>query len=240
MKIPQLRDVYGQAILDHYKGKKAELLTFSSIAGKDELPLSHLFRSFNDMPKLEQQALSLAKGKVLDIGCGTGSHSLYLQETGHSVKSIDISKGAVKVCELRGLKNAVCTNFWKLKDEKFDTILSLMNGIGISGTLSQLPDFLNHLKSILHDKGQVLMDSSDLIYMYQNEKGEIEPPFNDHYYGEIDFEFEYNGNRSGNFNWLYIDYFNLEKHAIDAGFNCELILKGEHYDYLARLTLAQK
>ena len=98
MKIPQLRDVYGQAILDHYKGKKAELLTFSSIAGKDELPLSHLFRSFNDMPKLEQKALNLAKGKVLDIGCGAGSHSLYLQETGYSVKSIDISKGAVKVC----------------------------------------------------------------------------------------------------------------------------------------------
>lgn len=240
MKLPQLHDVYGQAILDHYKGKKAALLTFSSIAGKDELPLSHLFRSFNDMPTLEQLALNLAKGKILDIGCGTGSHSLYLQERGHAIKSIDISKGAIKVCQSRGLTNALCENFWELTDEKFDTILSMMNGAGISGTLSQLPIFLNQLKSLLHRKGQVLMDSSDLIYMYQDEKGGTEIPFNDRYYGEIDFEFEYNGKRSGKFNWLYIDYFNLEKYATDAGFNCELILKGDHYDYLARLTLAQE
>lgn len=238
MNVSQLYDVYGQAILDHFEGKKAELLTFSSVTGKDELPLSHLFRNFNEMPAIEQKALNLAKGMILDVGCGAGSHSLYLSKMGYSVKSIDISKGAVKVCGLRGVKQAFCKDFWQLNNEKFDTILSLMNGVGISGTLSELPRFLNHLKSLLNEKGQVLMDSSDLVYMYKDDKGEVIIPFNDRYYGEIDFEFEYKGLRSGKFNWLYIDYYKLEQYAAEAGFNCELILKGDHYDYLARLTLA--
>ena len=238
MIVQELHDVYGQAILDHYKGKKVKLVTFSSIAGKDELPLPHLFRTFHEMPELEQVALSLTKGKVLDMGCGAGSHSLYLENKGHNVTSIDISPGAIEVCGLRGLKNAVCTDLWELKDEKFDTILSLMNGAGICGTLPKLSDFLTHLKSLLHVNGQVLMDSSDLIYMYEDENGEIDLPFDDHYYGEINFDLEYQGKRSGKFPWLYIDYYNLEQHAVSAGFNCELILKGAHFDYLARLSLA--
>ena len=75
-----IEDVYGNAILDFYHGKKVKLLTFSSIAGEDELPLEHLFRTYMEMPALEQMALKLSKGKILDLGCGAGSHSLYLQQ----------------------------------------------------------------------------------------------------------------------------------------------------------------
>src|SRR5690606_3409631 len=108
----------------------------TNISDEDELPLPYLFRSFNEMPMLEQKALQMVKGKTLDVGCGAGSHSLYLQKKGISVKTIDISKGAVEVAKMRGVKNV------ELKDildetEHFDTILLLMNGTGIFQELSQ-------------------------------------------------------------------------------------------------------
>lgn len=231
-----INDIYGKAILDYYHGKKVKLLTFSSIAGKDELPLAHLFRSYNDMPSLEQLALRLSKGKILDLGCGAGSHSIYLEQKKFDVKSIDISPGAIEVCKLRGLENVFHQDLWEIKNEKFDTIIALMNGIGICETLAKLPAFLAHLKSLLTDDGQVLIDSSDLVYMFEDEEGEIDIPISENYYGEVQFYLEYEDQRSPKFDWLYIDYNKLETYATEAGLNCELIYEGEHYDFLVRLS----
>ena len=232
-----INDVYGKAILNYYHGKKVKLMTYSSIAGKDELPLAHLFRSYEEMPALEQMALKLSKGKILDLGCGAGSHSIYLEQNKLDVKAIDISRGAIQVCKLRGLENVFHQDFWELKNEKYDTIISLMNGIGICGTLAQLPVFLIHLKSLLTANGQVLIDSSDLVYMFEDEEGEIDFPLSERYYGEVQFYLECDDERSSKFNWLYIDYHRLEKYAAEAGFKCELIYEGGHYDFLVRLSL---
>lgn len=229
-------DIYGKAILDYYHGKKVKLLTFSSIAGKDELPLAHLFRSYKEMPTLEQMALRLSKGKILDLGCGAGSHSIYLEQNKLDFKAIDISIGAIKVCKLRGLKNVFHQDLWQLKNEKFDTIIALMNGIGICGTLSKLPAFLAHLKSLLTVNGQVLIDSSDLVYMFEDEEGEIDIPISENYYGEVQFYLEYEDQRSSKFDWLYIDYTKLETYAAEAGLKCEMIYEGGHYDFLVRLS----
>ncbi len=230
-------DVYGKAILDYYKGRAQRLSTFSSIAGEDELPLKHLFRNFNEMPATEQMALQMAHGKVLDLGCGAGSHSLFLQEKNIDITAIDISKRAIEACKLRGVKNAFQQDFWHLKDQKFDTIIALMNGTGICGSLANLSNFLTHLKSLLNPGAQVLIDSSDLIYMFEDEEGTLNLPSQEKYYGEVEFYFEYNNERSSKFDWLYIDYYNLELYANEAGFKCEMILEGKHYDYLARLSL---
>jgi len=228
-------DVYGKAILDYYNGQKVKLLTFSSIAGKDELQMKHLFRSFEEMPELEQMALDHSKGKILDLGCGAGSHSLFLEQKNLEVKAIDISSGAIDVCKLRGVKNAVHQDFWSLKNEKYDTIIALMNGVGICGTLDHLPKFLTHLRSLLHDKGQVLIDSSDLIYMFKDEQGQIDIPLSESYYGEVKFYLKYGNEKSNTFDWLYIDYMRLKKYAFEAGFTCEILCEGEHYDYLVRM-----
>lgn len=237
MKESNLNDVYGNAILDYLKGEHSIITTYSSIAGKDELPVEHLFRSFEKMPEIEKIALNMAKGKILDLGCGAGSHSLYLQEKKFEVKSIDISEGAISACRERGLKNADVLNLWELKSQKFDTIFSLMNGAGICGSLEMLPAFMAHLKSLLHADGQVLIDSSDIIYMFEDEEGEIELPDPNRYYGEITFDLHYKDQKSGSFPWLYIDFYNLKHYAEACGFICELIHKGDHYDYLARLSL---
>jgi SAM-dependent methyltransferase len=237
MEKPELNDIYGKAILDYYHGKNVSITTYSSVGGKDELPVEHLFRSFDKMPDIEQVALNMSTGKVLDLGCGAGSHSLYLQEKDHEVKSIDISQGAIEVCLKRGLKNAEVIDLWDLKGQKFDTILSLMNGAGICGSLDKLADLMVHLKSLLRPNGQILIDSSDIIYMFEDEEGEVDLPDEDHYYGEVEFDLQYNGEKSGAFPWLYIDYYNLKHYAEEAGFKCKLVRQGDHYDYLARLTI---
>ena len=242
-----MKDLFGKAILDFQTNNSPEdLVTETNISEADEMSVDYLFRSFNEMPELEKKALQLCKGKVLDVGCGAGSHSLYLQEKGFVVTAIDISENAIKACQLRGLKNArvqnileVSTNTSKseLKKQKFDTILLLMNGTGIFRTLLETPTYMQKLKSLLNPNGQILIDSSDIIYMFDKEAdGSYLVPA-DGYYGELTFTISYKGETEVSFPWLYLDYNTLQNAAQSNGLQCELILEGEHFDYLARLTL---
>ena len=229
-------DILGTAMLDFVKGKStANIETWTSVAGWDELPLPYLFRDFDQMPVLEQKALTLAQGSVLDVGCGSGSHALWLQEQGLEVQAIDISPGAIETCRLRGIKNARVQDIWELKGQTYDTILLLMNGMGICGRLDKLPKLLDRLKNMLKPGGQILADSSDLIYLFEDE--ESEPLPSDHYYGEVQFQTRYKNLQSDPFPWLYVDFNNLAFHATDTGLQCGLVCPGEHYDYLARLSL---
>lgn len=226
-----MKDLFGKAILDFQTNNSPEdIITETNISEADLMSVTYLFRSYNEMPKLEQKALQLAKGKVLDVGCGAGSHSLYLQEKGFEVTSIDISENAIKACQLRGLKNAKTQNILELENEKFDTILLLMNGTGIFQTILESSKYLQKLKSLLNPNGQILIDSSDIIYMFD----EDEVP-TDNYYGELTFTISYKNETENPFPWLYLDYPLLEKLATENGLQCELIENGEHYDYLARL-----
>ena len=232
-----MKDLFGKAILDFQTNNSPEdLITETSISEADEMSVAYLFRTYDEMPKLEQKALQLAKGMILDVGCGAGSHSLTLQNDRNlEVTSIDISPNAIQACALRGLKNAKVQDLMTLENEKFDTILLLMNGTGIFGTLKETPNFLNKLKSLLHPNGQILIDSSDIIYMFdQDEDGAYEIPANG-YYGELTFTVSYKNETEDPFPWLYLDYNTLQNAAFANGLQCELILEGEHFDYLARL-----
>ena len=235
-----MKDLFGKAILDYQTNNSPEdLVTETSISEADEMPVSYLFRTYNEMPELEQKALQLAKGSVLDVGCGAGSHTLALQnERKLEVTAIDISENAVKACQLRGIENVKVANILDLDVEnKFDTILLLMNGTGIFGTLKETNKYLQKLKSLLKDEGQILIDSSDLIYMYdQDEDGAYSIPA-EGYYGELTFTVQYKGETEDTFPWLYLDYNTLQNAAIANGLKCELLLEGEHFDYLAKLSI---
>lgn len=234
-------DIIGKALLDYQLGNFSEnIITYSSIAGNDEMDIPFLFRSYDEMPIIEQKALDLCKGEVLDIGCGAGSHTLYLQNKNLEVKAIDISKGAIETCILRGIKKAAVQNIWNIKNEKYDTILTLMNGVGICEKLDNLSAFLIHLKSLLNTKGQILLDSSDVIYMYEEEDRETISKQTHKYYGEVSFEMVYQGQFGKLIHWLFIDFHSLQAHATRAGLKCELIKEGYHYDFLVRLTHAKE
>ena len=238
MKTKQtMKDLFGKALLDFHNNNYTEdLITSTHISDEDELPLPYLFRTYKDMPKLEQKALGLAKGQILDVGCGSGSHSLYLQENKQDVKAIDISKGAIEVTKKRGVINAEEKT---LLDEKntFDTILLLMNGTGIFQTLEAVPNYLKHLKSLLNENGQILIDSSDIKYMYEDEDGGFWIDTNATYYGELDYFLSYKGEKENPMKWLYLDFNTLLTACNSVGLKCELIEEGEHFDYLAKLSL---
>jgi SAM-dependent methyltransferase len=234
-----MKDLFGKAILDYQINNSPEnIITETTISEEDEMSVAYLFRTFDEMPIIEQKALELTKGKTLDIGCGAGSHSLYLQNQKQlNVTAIDISVNAIKTCQLRGIQQAFVQDILTLENEKFDTILLLMNGTGIFGTLKNIPQFLQKLKSLLNPGGQILIDSSDIIYMFdEDEDGAYEIPANG-YYGELEFTIHYKGETEATFPWLYLDYNTLQNAALDNGLQCELILEGEHYDYLAKMSI---
>ena len=231
------KDPMGTAIADYYKqGKAAKLRVFSSQFEADEIPVAQLFRSYEQMPPLEQKALQLAQGKILDCGAGSGCHALALQAMGKEVQAIDISPLSVETMRLRGVKQAYQVNlFDENYVEQFDTILLLMNGSGIIGKLANMSAFFNKMKQLLTPDGCIYMDSSDLRYLFEDEDGSFLIDLADDYYGEIDFQMQYKQIKGEPFDWLYIDFQTLSLYAAQNGFTAELIQEGEHYDYLARL-----
>jgi len=235
-----MKDLFGKAMYDFQTNNSPEdIITETSISEEDEMSVEYLFRSYDEMPKIEQKALQLAAGKILDVGCGAGSHSLSLQNDRNlDVVSIDISEKAIETCRLRGLKNAQVQNVLDFEGEKFDTILLLMNGTGIFGKLENCNKYLSKLKWLLNPGGQILIDSSDIIYMFdEDEDGGKWIPSETEYYGELTFTISYKGEKEETFDWLYLDYNTLQNAAIANGLKCELIMEGEHYDYLAKLSI---
>ena len=229
-------DPMGRAIAEYWKNKTAERLrVFSPMFEEDEIPLTTLFRSYEDMPEIERKALDMAKGKVLDVGAGSGCHSLVLQERGLDVTAIDISPLSVETMKERGVKKVLEQDFFTLEGQ-FDTILMLMNGIGIVGTLERMPKFFKQLDKILAPGGQVLCDSSDISYVFETEDGIIELPDDMSYYGEHSFRMQYKDTIGEPFNWLYIDSDTLRQKAGRNRYAVEVVAEGEHYDYLARIT----
>lgn len=232
------RDPMGRAIADyHTTGKAAKLRVLSSMFYEDEIPVPTLFRTFEEMPLLEQEMLRLSRGRVLDVGAGSGCHSLVLAERGMEVVATDISELSVDVMKERGVDARLINFFDERFCEKFDTILMAMNGIGIVGKVERLPDFFRSAKRMLAPGGQLLLDSSDLRYLFEEEDGSFTVDLAAGYYGEVDFEMRYKGVRGETFDWLYIDYNTLDFYANEAGMLCEKCMEGEHYDYLARITV---
>lgn len=229
-------DPMGRAIADfHMTGKADRLRVFSPVFEEDEMPLPTLFRKYEDMPEIERIALDMAIGKTLDVGAGAGCHSLVLQEKGIDVTAIDISPLSVETMKKRGVKNVKEQDFFTLEGE-FDTILMLMNGIGIVGTLDRLPKFFRHLDKILAPGGQLLCDSSDISYVFMDEEGMIDISKEMVYYGEHSFWMQYKDTIGEPFDWLYIDADTLKQNAERNGYALEVVAEGEHYDYLARIT----
>ena len=226
----------GRAIAEYFKTQKAsKLRVFSPMFEEDEIPLTTLFRSYESMPEIERKALDMAKGRVLDVGAGAGCHSLVLQERGMDVTAIDISPLSVETMKERGVKKVLEQDFFTLEGQ-FDTILMVMNGIGIVGTLDRMPEFFKQLDKMLAPEGQVLCDSSDISYVFEDEEGMIDIPNEMDYYGEHSFQMQYKDTIGEPFDWLYIDADTLKQKAGRCGYAVEVVAEGGHYDYLARIT----
>ena len=233
-----MKDLMGRAIWDYfYQENPEDLQTETSISELDDLPVSYLFRNYKEMNALEKKALDLSFGKVLDVGAGAGSHSLYLQNKRNlDVAALDISPKSLEICKARGVKNAVCEDFLKFSNDKFDTILLLMNGTGIFQSLKNLDQYLQKLKNLISENGQILLDSTDILYMYdQDDDGGVLVPATG-YYGELDYYIHYKGESELPMKWLYLDFNTLKNAAIANGFKIQKIKQLDD-SYLAKLTV---
>ncbi len=224
-------DPFGKALLDHLDGDKDNaIVAHTAAADNDLIPVKYLFRDYEDMPEQEQLALQFCQGTVLEVGAGAGRHAAILQAAGHTVKCLDISPGAVQVMKKKGI-DAELADIFDFNQGQYDTILMLMNGIGIVGTLDGLDRFLEHAKTLLTDGGQIIMDSTDVAYIYE-EKG---LSMNQNYYGEVTYRMEYGSIFGPVFPWLYVDLTTLSSYASRHGMTCDLLFENDEFTYLARL-----
>lgn len=233
------KDIYGRGLLSYWQGdQNAVFVVESDIAETEEWPIEVFFRDYKNMPKAEQKALSMVDGSILDVGAGAGSHALYLQEKGKNVTTMDISTGAVEVMKQRRIKHIIQEDFFRYKGDKFDTLLFLMNGIGIAGQLDKLPLFFEKCKQLLNPGGKIILDSSDIIYLFVDEEdGSVMLNLNDAYYGEVEYRYLFKEEAGEAFNWLFVDFETLCEYAEASGFSCKKIYEDSHYLYLAELIL---
>lgn len=232
-----MNDPIGQAIFDFYQtGKAGLILVDSNYTEGEEMDPALFFRSLHEMPAIEVTALEQCKGSVFDIGAGAGCHALELQKRGFRVTAAEKSELACKVMKARGVKEVVCDDILNITTGSYDTILLLMNGSGIAGTLAGLRILLNHLKKLLAPGGRIILDSSDISYLFTEDDGSVWVDLSrESYYGEMIYEVTYGSIRSEKFFWLFVDFETLCDTAQSCGMDCSLLERGENNEFLALL-----
>lgn len=240
-------DPLGQCLLDYYGGNAEAAIVAHCIEANDyEMSGELMFRGFEEFSVCEQAALRACRGRVLDVGAGAGSHALWLQAQGLDVTALDTSAGAVDVMQARGVQRVLCADIFDFStDAPFDTLLLMMNGIGLAGTLAGLDRLLDHARTLLADGGQVLFDTSDMKFMYElpmtvkwmDGKPLMERIFDlprNHYYGEFSYQMSYRKKKGKPFRWVYVDIDTMREYAQRHGFAFEVIQEDSNA-YSARL-----
>lgn len=235
---PDAMEPFGRALLAYLEGDASARLVLRRDDGEEAaIPAAVFFRDESGFTGIEQTAIRLCEGRVLDVGAGAGPHSLALQRGAHSVTAIDISPEAVTVARRRGVTDARCADVFAFEEGPFDTLLMMGHGIGIVETIDGLERFLLRAHSLLSDGGQVLLDSLDvrvtddaahLAYQEANRSA-------GRYIGEIRMRFEFQDRPGPSCGWLQVDAETLCAHAAPAGWGCEVIHRGAGGNYLARL-----
>ncbi len=237
---PDAMKPFGLAILDYYRGgHSATIVTERDDGFQSDLPAQVFFRQARDF-ELEGKAMDLCRGRVLDVGGGSGCHSLYLQDKGFQVTAIDVSPEAVLIMRERGVKDVRQVDIFDLRKEQFDTVIMMGHGIGVVETIAGLRQFLARVRRLIKPGGAVLLTSLDVSQ--SPDARNIEYQKNNiargHYAGEIGMRFIYRDVTGPWFTWLHIDPETLKAEASKSSWNCEIVRRQDDGNHLARLTLA--
>ncbi len=232
-------DPYGSALAAYFSGEHEAKITIRRDDGlQTVLPAGYFFRTPDEFTPIERVALDRCDGHVLDIGAGTGLHSLALQAGGTTVTAIDVSEAAVEIMRQRRVSDIHRTDVLRFEGGPFDTLLLLGHGIGMVEDLVGLRRFLSHARRLTRGGGRMLVHSLDvrktddpvhLAYHAANRQKR-------RYVGETRLQFEYEGLAGPFCGWLHVDSATLQQEAGSAGWECEVVLEEEAGDYLACLT----
>ena len=227
-----IKDLVGEALSSYYFDKKDYPLIINNKYGEpEEMGMDIFFRQLNDLPDIEEYAIQLSRGRILDIGAGAGSHSMILQEKGMMVTALEISQKACEVMKARGIKNITNNDIFNTGNQNYDTMILLMNGIGLAGTLLGFRKLLGILRQLLSPNGQVIFDTSDISYLYQDM-----PKPKKNYFGELEYQFQYLNQQGEWFKWLYLDPVTLQRITSQEGWYCQIVYHDALDHYLVRLV----
>lgn len=225
------QDILGSAIHSFFHSNDdTPVRVFINKNEEPTMPPSIFFRSFKQMLKYEKIALKICQGKVLDLGCAAGCHSLYLQGKGHNVTAVEISPKSAKVARLRGVQSVIESDWRDLSLKNFDTVLVLMNGMGLATSPSELRVMLKKLKSFLNKDGAIIIDSTDVTYAKADW-----PMLDSEYFGKVEFELKYKG-KTQRFPWLFVDFETAINVAKSVKLNVEVLERARNGHFLLRLS----
>lgn len=232
------RALLGRALLDYHRGERDALLVVrSDIEPPAEVPAALFFREPDEFFDFEATAVHACRGRVLDVGAGAGIHSLVLQRRGHDVTALDLLPGAARVMRERGVEDVRVGDVLELEAGPFDTLLVLLNGAGMAGSLTGLDRMLGSAARLLRPDGQMLLDSADPSVRMEpaSIRDGLPRRADGRYLGEAQIQLEYRGHRGEPYPQLYVDPETLHRRAERTGWRTELMWRGGQGDYLARL-----
>ncbi len=224
-------DILGSAIESYFLRKDdTPVRVFINKNEEPEMVPSIFFRPYKNMLKYEKIALKESQGKVLDLGCGAGCHALYLQGKGLDVTAVEISKKSVKIAQKRGVEKVINEDWRNLSLKNFDTVLVLMNGMGLAESPAELKIMFRKLKSFLSKSGSILIDSTDVTYAKADW-----PMLDSEYFGKVQFELKYKG-KTQCFPWLFVDFETAVQTAKSVRLNVEVLERARNGHFLLRLS----
>jgi SAM-dependent methyltransferase len=230
---------YAAAMRAFHRGDRRAAMVVYDDYERDEVPLRYFFRGVDELPPLERHALALCRGRVLDVGAGSGSHALALQARGLEVTAIEVLPELVTILRERGVRDARLASWMSYDGPRCDTVLVMMNGLGLAETLAGLTRFLDRMREVVRRGGQVIADSTDVRVRMDPDagrSGRLERA-DGRYIGELHFQIEFKGRKGGTFSQLYVDPGTLREHASVAGWDVEMLrVPDELGQYLVRLT----
>jgi len=216
---------FSRALTDFHAGISDATFTIRRDDGYHQRVPAALFFESENFPAIEKCALNECRGSVLDIGSAAGRHALELVRRGHKVTSLDILPEMEQIMRDRGQTDVVIADVLQFSGQRFDTLLMLMNGIGMVGSIDGLERFLQHAHQLIAPEGQILCDSIDVRFTqdplhsaYREKNLTAGRPA-----GLQEFVIEYKGEDSTQFNWLHIDFPSLSKICESTGWKAELI-----------------
>jgi SAM-dependent methyltransferase len=231
---------FGRAMRDYFEGKTdAQLMVCRDDGLVAPLPVSIFFREPDQFTAIEREALSRCTGSVLDVGAGSGLHSLALQRKGFNVTALDVTPQAVEIMHRRGVSRTCQADVFSYREGPYDTVLLLGHGIGMVETLDGLRRFLLHAQRLVTQHGQILLDSLDVERSEdpQNRRYHELNRQRGRYPGEIRLRFDYEEIRGRECGWLHIDPVTLAEQAATLGWSCTTLLleaSGQHLSRLGR------
>ena len=237
------QDAFGQALYDHFRGHET-----SEVIERDDgrldvgAPTAVYFGEFKRWPELLRRAVALARGRILDIGCGAGRVALHLQQKGLDVVGVDISTLAIKVCRLRGLRKARALSIADVtrKLGVFDTLLLLGNNFGLCGSCRQTQLLLRRFYGMTTARAQIIAQTfdpyvgasaHDRAYQRRNERrGRLG--------GQIRMRVRYRMAATPWFDYLFVSKAELARIVSDTGWRIARCIDGERSRYVAVLEKA--